>query len=612
MISGYYATPKRYGVNEVNWNAVNALPMQHEGRIKPFDTVARNILQRISEPVFGMTPSPKDEDGNKHSASEWLLSVMADREWAKDAEVFRIYNTEVQTFMDLDTDRSMSRYSYNELDKQRAKLEEEVAPLRGKEPDSLSFREQKMAKLHSKLNLFDLIRFSYLEPVMPDPESIQTEEDRQRFFAALMNRMEMMRQLEQGGPPGVIPPSGEATKENLVDSRWQAYGPAKFKNLISDMISVEKNEAVDSFSEILTGYMEDDPKATNNAVRKHRRLLGEMPLAAGSLEKASAESWLNFYNPIAQTFILYLLAACVGFVGILVRKDTFRRASFWLIVGIFVIHTIAIVSRIYISGRAPVINLYSSAVFIGWACVFLSIVLEFLYPIGIANIVAAVIGASTISVARFLDTSDTMHVLQAVLDTQFWLSTHVITVTAGYAVTFLAGFIGVFALIHRMYTGYDSYPANRRPPELEQRQKDMYGMCYGSICFAIFFSFVGTVLGGLWADDSWGRFWGWDPKENGAMMIVLWNALILHARWDKMVGPRGFAALAVLGNVITAWSWFGTNQLGIGLHSYGFTSGALIGLCFFVGANIVFVVAALLITKSMSMAAKNASDVAGQ
>jgi len=77
-------------------------------------------------------------------------------------------------------------------------------------------------------------------------------------------------------------------------------------------------------------------------------------------------------------------------------------------------------------------------------------------------------------------------------------------------------------------------------------------------------------LGGIWADQSWGRFWGWDPKENGALLIVLWNALILHARWGGMVRDRGVAVLAILGNMITAWSWFGTNQLSVGLHAYGF------------------------------------------
>ena len=91
---------------------------------------------------------------------------------------------------------------------------------------------------------------------------------------------------------------------------------------------------------------------------------------------------------------------------------------------------------------------------------------------------------------------------------------------------------------------------------------------YGIVCFATLFSFVGTVLGGIWADQSWGRFWGWDPKENGALLIVIWNALILHARWGGMVKQRGMAVLAVFGNIVTTWSWFGVNMLGIGLHAY--------------------------------------------
>jgi hypothetical protein len=82
----------------------------------------------------------------------------------------------------------------------------------------------------------------------------------------------------------------------------------------------------------------------------------------------------------------------------------------------------------------------------------------------------------------------------------------------------------------------------------------------------------------LWADYSWGRFWGWDPKENGALLIVIWIALILHARWGGMVKHRGIAVLSVLGIVVTSWSWFGTNFLGVGLHSYGFRQGAMASL----------------------------------
>src|SRR5262249_60820886 len=73
-------------------------------------------------------------------------------------------------------------------------------------------------------------------------------------------------------------------------------------------------------------------------------------------------------------------------------------------------------------------------------------------------------------------------------------------------------------------------------------------------------------------DQAWGRFWGWDPKENGALIIVVWNALLLHARWAGMIKQRGIAVLSVVGIIVTIWSWIGTNQLEIGLHAYGFNS----------------------------------------
>ena len=116
------------------------------------------------------------------------------------------------------------------------------------------------------------------------------------------------------------------------------------------------------------------------------------------------------------------------------------------------------------------------------------------------------------------------------------------------------------------------------------------GMDYGIVCFATLFSFVGTVLGGIWADQSWGRFWGWDPKENGALMIVIWNATILHARWGGMIRERGIMVMAIFGNVITSWSYFGVNTLAIGLHSYGHMDGSYKWLMIFNAVQVVFMV----------------------
>ena len=192
--------------------------------------------------------------------------------------------------------------------------------------------------------------------------------------------------------------------------------------------------------------------------------------------------------------------------------------------------------------------------------------MEYIYRLGLGNIVASVAGFLTLLVAHSLAGSgDTFTVMQAVLDTQFWLATHVVSVALGYSATFVAGLLGVLFILLGVLT----------PTLKADVAKVLSRVTYGVLCFAVFFSFVGTVLGGLWADDSWGRFWGWDPKENGALIIVLWNVLILHALWSRMVRERGLAVLAVAGNIVTTWSWFGVNELGVGLHSYGFTEGVL-------------------------------------
>jgi len=206
--------------------------------------------------------------------------------------------------------------------------------------------------------------------------------------------------------------------------------------------------------------------------------------------------------------------------------------------------------------------------------------------------VSAIIGFAPLLIADRLAhrDADTMAQLQAVLDTNFWLATHVVCVTLGYAATFLAGVLSIVFVIGNLSTGGLT----------TETRKELSRMTYGVICFAMLFSFVGTILGGIWADQSWGRFWGWDPKENGAVLIVLWNALILHARWGGLVRDKGIALLAIFGNVITSWSWFGTNMLGIGLHAYGFMSQACTVLTIFVLSQIALILAGLFIRPASS------------
>jgi ABC-type transport system involved in cytochrome c biogenesis permease subunit len=309
----------------------------------------------------------------------------------------------------------------------------------------------------------------------------------------------------------------------------------------------------------------------------------------GVMRQARLEVIFNRANLFMGATVVYTLAFLLLAAGMLpaVRQGGggVRALAVGLLVAGVLIHTVAIVARIWLQGRPPVTNLYSSAVFVGWAAVLLGLLLERLHPHGVAALGASVVGFATLVVAHNLGTDgDTMQMMQAVLDSNFWLATHVVTITLGYSATFLAGALGVVYLVMGVVTRHLT----------AERGRALARMVYGVVCFALLLSFVGTVLGGIWADQSWGRFWGWDPKENGAALVVLLNAIILHARWGGMVRERGVMVLAVAGNVVTAWSWFGTNMLGVGLHSYGFMDSAVAWLLVFVASQLAVMALGLL------------------
>ncbi|MDA3832465.1 MAG: cytochrome c biogenesis protein CcsA [Spirochaetales bacterium] len=183
------------------------------------------------------------------------------------------------------------------------------------------------------------------------------------------------------------------------------------------------------------------------------------------------------------------------------------------------------------------------------------------------------VGFITLLIAHFIaGDGDTIEQMSAILNSRFWLAVHVVTISLGYIAAFVAGLLGVIAVLS------GSFPRgiDRRAAE------ELARMLYATTCFALLLTFIGTVLGGLWADNAWGRFWGWDPKENGALLIILWNTIMLYARRVQQVGLRGFSIMAVFGNIVTAWSWFGVNQLGIGLHAYGFTDSGNLWLSIFI------------------------------
>lgn len=563
------------------------LPVAHLGRIKPLDTLARTTLRALTI----NSESAKTADGKQRvPAVQWLLEVMSGSDVSLNMPIIRIDSKEVRRIFDL-PDRKGFAYAVKELQPKIGDFEKQAEAAQKTPEEKRTVEQRRVLELDERLKLYITIVRAFSPPELPplpsedqlkaNPSAIQ--QYMADFKSALSAASRAMTAMKA---PRVIPLSmGENTPP---EDAWQPYPIAYALATIMRDSGQTPDEKTTAFNSIISAYHRQDSAEFNSAVAKYEALLERSQPPLWNPEKVENEAYFNHVSPFFVAMILYLFAFLAGVFGWLFRYRPLNWAAFTLVLLTFLFHTVALCVRIYISGRPPVTNLYSSAVFIGWGAVLFGLVVEAIFRLGIGNIVAAASGFATLIIAYFLASGgDTITVLQAVLDTQFWLALHVTCITLGYAATYMAGLFGMLYVLAGFAT-----------PLLDRgMRKEVGRIVYGITCFAILFSFFGTVLGGLWADDSWGRFWGWDPKENGALIIVLWNALILHARWDKMIADRGLSVLAIGGNIVTSWSWFGVNQLGIGLHSYGFTSGVALALALFITSQLGLIILGSLPTR---------------
>lgn len=564
------ATPPRASSDKIDWYRVGTLPVQHEGRMKPLAGVGAQLLKAMSNKPFALSAKGHSYEGGQTtgeqvSAAQWMMSVIAHDDWVMKAPLIRIDAQSVLDELGLQRHKS-NRYSVKQITDRIDGMEEKTVAITKKNQKDWTFDEQKFMDVQLKLSLFYNLWNAY-EPV---DELLSRADSPERLSQAIAALEPLVESLEAKSLPAAIPPREvpEVLDPKLPPPRWNAYVPA-FYDMVRNFDSKKTDNPITAFRDLtrLVRQGSGKSKEINQAVLSYEKMLDERYGALARLPKTRMEAWYEYFDPIGLSYMLYVISGLIALLGVAIAREQVRQAAFWMCAITLTLHTIAIASRIYISERPPVVTLYSAAVFIGWAVVLACVVAELLFPISISLLIASLAGFLSLQVAYGLDIGDSMPVLQAVLDTQFWLSTHVISVSLGYSATFLAGFLGIFIIGILFFQRWIA--SEDRQARFASLVDVLYRISYGVVCFGIFFSFVGTVLGGLWGDDSWGRFWGWDPKENGALMIVLWNALLLHARWDRLVGALGFSMLAVMGNIITAWSMFGTNILGIGLHAYG-------------------------------------------
>jgi ABC-type transport system involved in cytochrome c biogenesis permease subunit len=223
-------------------------------------------------------------------------------------------------------------------------------------------------------------------------------------------------------------------------------------------------------------------------------------------------------------------------------------------------------------------TLYESALFVSLICAASGLIVTLHSRQALSLLTGTACAALILGIAPLLlQKTDSLELLVAVLNTNFWLATHVVCITAGYGVCVLTAALAHIWLVLKIWN-----------PEHEAL-RSLPRVLHSLSLVALLLTAVGTVLGGIWADQSWGRFWGWDPKENGALLIVLWLVWLQHGRMSGRLRAASFtAALAAL-NVIVALAWFGVNLLNVGLHSYGFISGIAEGLTAFCTAELALI-----------------------
>jgi ABC-type transport system involved in cytochrome c biogenesis permease subunit len=634
LVAIYFATnlfPQSVSEGQMNIHSLMGGTVQENGRYQPLDSSARNQLMALNhQQTITYTEEKNPDTKIKITADRWLLDLMAvglssHYSWAyiDDPEVVselqlkprrgnRYHKSELRPHFETILEKAIGVSKKDKKDLTRKDYQWVLLAINVKERFSKAYdMERGLSKQGINPDVIPLFKIENIDLIAllglkarPDlhyhysfeeitgnrqhPEYWEQFKEKVRQLSLaresgdknedlvdnktmeLAHKLKNYNELAQlGGNAGLIPVEG---------GKWLSLGDA--------LDQMENNgqeipEAV-TLSKIIYAYAVSDPATFNKEVASYRQMLSQQ--YPTETKKSGTEQFFNDFSPFYLCMVFYigvLLLTCLAWIG---WTETLHRTAFSLAVLLVLVHTWALCTRMYIMGRPPVTNLYSSAVFIGWGCVLLCLGLEWIFHNGFGLLVASILGFLSLFVAMHLDGGDTLEVLVAVLDTNFWLATHVVCVTMGYTATLVAGFLGIAYIFFGLCT-----------PKLDKgASKMLANAVYGVVCFATLLSFVGTVLGGIWADQSWGRFWGWDPKENGAVMIVIWNALILHCRWAGLIKERGLAVLAVAGNIVVAWSYFGTNQLGVGLHNYGFNKNLAFWLVVFWASQVLCIIAGCL------------------
>jgi ABC-type transport system involved in cytochrome c biogenesis permease subunit len=584
---------------DFDYSAFREIPVLHEGRVKPLESFARAYLLAF----YGKSALPE------MSADAWLAELLFDPTTDYQRNIFNIANPEVVNELGLPW-RDGHHYSFDELSKAITTTNDTIKAVDKMDDAARTPAQRQLLELYDKVVAYTLISesLSLLQPRFHIhnadlAHSLHIANDQDLDFLELMpyenDIMNNVEKLKSKKPTELTPQEKErvflaldyaqisqhqrSSLFRIMPPQWQMDGDewsSPWATLIDGHGSPQSAEYLDLWQKLGVAYTQGDAAAWQQISQNiHHKVYVLAGAHASSFRQKLEVLYLQ-----ADLFDVVLAIYILSFVMLMIflfsgQRFFYKTAALVMPMGAL-LHITNIAMRITIMSRPPVATLYETTIFVSFIAVLLSLLFEWKKRDATGLTVGSIIGTVLLFISmRYAADGDTMEMLVAVLNTNFWLATHVVAVTMGYGCSLVAGTLGHLYLINR---------ATR--PKDTAAHVNLVNTILAVTLIAAFFATLGTILGGIWADQSWGRFWGWDPKENGAMLIVLWLLWLLHGKIAGTLSPLNFASAAVLTNVIVALSWFGVNLLGVGLHSYGFTTNIAANLGAFCGGEILFVI----------------------
>jgi len=587
----------------VDFSVFKTIAVLDNGRIKPLDTYARSVLLQFSG----------RQSYKREPAIEWFARLMFSPQLTREDKIFLINYPAIVEALGIDPEKRR-KYSFSQLEPVSTTLSALAMAAEQIDPKERDVSENELIRVYKNLKLYSLLslsfnflsphndfaiqntqtketlglpthlnQFSYLDIAMradklqkttkhlESKEIDQWSQAESELIEAVSNLFEWSL-VYRNLPLNIVPSYNQNNEawhspwDELSFALQSQDGRQEFQ-LLQDMMAAYWNGQQLEF-DIKT-------KAFNSSVKK--RFQGGF---RSQLDKILLEVIFNNLQLLFLSKIFYLITFLIFCFALIFRNAWIEKMGIITLLSGFIPHVVAMILRITILERPPVSNLYETFVFVGFISVLTGLIIEKMQKGWIGICIASIAGFVFLSIAeKFGMEGDTLQMLIAVLNSNFWLSTHVLSITIGYSGVCVAGIVGHFYILQAIFNTKDK-------EALASTQK----ILIGTLGFGLIMTFLGTNLGGIWADQSWGRFWGWDPKENGALMIVIWIAILFHSKIAKLIGPLGLAVGSCLGLIVVMWAWFGVNLLSIGLHSYGFTAGLAIKLGIYYVLQIVFLI----------------------